>query len=127
LGYPRASSLVHLLAWSAVSITGASRPAFGGHADASNTLMVAKNLLAGNGFAVNYVWAFFHLPPIPHPEDGWPLFYPTLVAISIAILGTYLYRPVTSRSIRLPRRWDRQNSFLKPSKFIGAAKRSGKC
>jgi hypothetical protein len=36
---------------------------------------------------------------------------------------TYLYRPVNSRSVRLPRGWDRQTSFLKPSKFIGAVKR----
>ena len=76
-----------LLAWSAVSIVGASRSAFGGHADASNTLTVARNLLAGDGFTVNYVWAFFHLRPIPHPEDSWPLFYPALVAISMAIFG----------------------------------------
>jgi Dolichyl-phosphate-mannose-protein mannosyltransferase len=76
-----------LIAWSAMSVVGASRSAFGGHADATNTLTVAKNLLAGNGFTVNYVWAFFHLRPIPHPEDTWPLFYPTLVAISMAIFG----------------------------------------
>lgn len=52
-----------------------------GGADAANTLVVAKNLLAGRGFSVDHlIYYAVPYPTISHAEDAYPLLHPALVA-----------------------------------------------
>lgn len=52
-----------------------------GGPDSANTLVVAKNLLAGRGFVVDHL--MYYAPAfsgISHPENAYPLLHPALVA-----------------------------------------------
>lgn len=61
---------------------------FIGHADYADNGVVARNLLAGRGFVVDYVTQFFRIHPgISHPQETWPLLQPVLIAPAFALLG----------------------------------------
>ncbi len=70
---------------------------FVGHADYADNAVVARNLLAGRGFVVDYVAQFYHRHPgITHPQETWPLLQPVWIALSYRLLG------ITPLAARLP-------------------------
>ncbi len=61
---------------------------FIGHADYADNAVVARNLLAGRGFTVDYVAQFYRVyPAISHPQETWPLLQPMLIAPFFHFLG----------------------------------------
>ncbi len=61
---------------------------FVGHADYADNAVVARNLLAGRGFVVDYVAQFYRpYPDISHPQETWPLLQPVLIAPFFRLLG----------------------------------------
>ncbi len=59
-----------------------------GHADYADNAVVARNLLAGRGWTVDYVTQFYRLyDGVTRPQETWPLLQPVWVAISFAIFG----------------------------------------
>lgn len=61
---------------------------FIGHADYADNGVVARNLLAGRGFSVDYVTQFYHpYPDLSHPQETWPLLQPVLIAPFFALFG----------------------------------------
>ncbi len=61
---------------------------FIGHADYADNAVVARNLLAGRGFAVDYAAQFYRFyPAISHPQETWPLLQPVLIAPFFHFLG----------------------------------------
>jgi len=61
---------------------------FIGHADYADNAVVARNLLAGRGFAVDYAAQFYRVyPGISHPQETWPLLQPVLIAPFFRLLG----------------------------------------
>lgn len=70
---------------------------FIGRGDYANYSNVARNLISGKGFSVDYLaWHFIQYPSLSHPEDMWPLLQPVWIAASFLILG------VTPFAARLP-------------------------
>jgi hypothetical protein len=62
---------------------------FVGHADYADNAVVARNLIAGRGFIVDYVTQFYQVHPgITHPQETWPLMQPVLIAPFFKLLGT---------------------------------------
>lgn len=61
---------------------------FIGRGDYANYSNVARNLISGKGFSVDYLaWHFIQYPSLSHPEDMWPILQPVWIAISFLILG----------------------------------------
>ncbi len=61
---------------------------FIGHADYADNAVVARNLLAGRGFTVDYAAQFYRFyPGISHPQETWPLLQPVLIAPFFYFLG----------------------------------------
>lgn len=61
---------------------------FIGHADYADNGVVARNLLAGRGFTVDYVTQFYNPDlPLSHPQETWPLLQPVLIAPFFKLLG----------------------------------------
>jgi 4-amino-4-deoxy-L-arabinose transferase-like glycosyltransferase len=60
-----------------------------GHADYADNAVVARNLVAGRGYSVDYVMQFYrdYPPTIRHPADVWPLLQPTLIALAFWVAG----------------------------------------
>ncbi len=63
---------------------------FVGHADYADNAVVARNLLRGRGFVVDYVSQFYTLVPggsVTRPQETWPLLQPVLMLPAMALLG----------------------------------------
>src|SRR3989338_11342061 len=61
---------------------------FIGRGDYANYSNVARNLLQGKGFSVDYLaWHYIKYPTLTHPEDMWPLLQPVWIALSSFFLG----------------------------------------
>jgi hypothetical protein len=59
-----------------------------GHADYADNAVVARNLLAGRGWTVDYVTQFYRLyDGVTRPQETWPLLQPVWVAFSFAVFG----------------------------------------
>lgn len=59
-----------------------------GHADYADNAVVARNLLAGRGWVVDYVTQFYQIyPSLTRPQETWPLLQPVWIAISFAVFG----------------------------------------
>lgn len=61
-----------------------------GHADYSDNAVVARNLLAGRGWVVDYVTQFYKLNPggsVTRPQETWPLLQPIWIAASFLVFG----------------------------------------
>lgn len=59
-----------------------------GHADYADNAVVARNLLAGRGWTVDYVTQFYRLyDGVTRPQETWPLLQPVWVASSFALFG----------------------------------------
>lgn len=63
---------------------------FVGHADYADNAVVARNLLRGRGWVVDYVSQFYALVPggsVTRPQETWPLLQPLLMLPAFALLG----------------------------------------
>ncbi|HEY3230898.1 MAG TPA: glycosyltransferase family 39 protein, partial [Roseiflexaceae bacterium] len=59
-----------------------------GHADYADNAVVARNLVAGRGWVVDYVTQFYQLyPTVTHPQETWPLLQPVWIAPFFALFG----------------------------------------
>lgn len=59
-----------------------------GHADYSDNAVVARNIVAGRGWVVDYVTQFYKLyDSITRPQETWPLLQPLWMAPLIALFG----------------------------------------
>jgi preprotein translocase subunit SecG len=59
-----------------------------GHADYADNAVVARNLIAGRGWTVDYVTQFYRLyDGVTRPQETWPLLQPVWVAFSFAVFG----------------------------------------
>jgi len=58
------------------------------HADYADNAVVARNLVRGNGFTVDYVAQFYRdWPTVRHPADTWPPLQPIMIALAFALFG----------------------------------------
>lgn len=70
---------------------------FIGHADYADNAVVARNLVNGRGWIVDYVTQFYAIyPTVTHPQETWPLLQPVWIAIAFVLFG------VTDAAARLP-------------------------
>lgn len=61
---------------------------FIGHADYADNAVVARNLLAGRGWVVDYVTQFYRIyPNVTHPQETWPLLQPVWIALVFLLAG----------------------------------------
>jgi 4-amino-4-deoxy-L-arabinose transferase-like glycosyltransferase len=59
-----------------------------GHADYADNAVVARNLVAGRGWVVDYVTQFYQLyPGVTHPQETWPLLQPVWIAPFFSLFG----------------------------------------
>lgn len=59
-----------------------------GHADYADNAVVARNLLAGRGWVVDYVTQFYQLyEGTTRPQETWPLLQPLWIAPFLALFG----------------------------------------
>lgn len=63
-----------------------------GHADYADNAVVARNLIAGRGWVVDYVTQFYQLyDGVTRPQETWPLLQPVWVAPFLAAFGSYAW------------------------------------
>lgn len=70
-----------------------------GHADYADNAVVARNLVRGRGWVVDYVTQFYALRPdgsVTQPQPTWPLLQPVWIAPFMALFGP------TALAARLP-------------------------
>ena len=81
--------LAGAVVYGAIMLNLASQMDLIGHADYADNAVVARNLVRGNGYTVDYVAQFYLDYPrsISHPADVWPLLHPTLIAVSFLLFG----------------------------------------
>jgi hypothetical protein len=61
---------------------------YAGHADYSDNAVVARNLVAGRGWVVDYVTQFYHLyHGLTRPQETWPLLQPVWIAPFFWLFG----------------------------------------
>ena len=60
-----------------------------GHADYADNAVVARNLVRGRGWVVDYVTQFYQLYPngLTRPQETWPIMQPVWIAPFFAVLG----------------------------------------
>jgi hypothetical protein len=59
-----------------------------GHADYADNAVVARNLVAGRGWVVDYVTQFYRLyDGVTRPQETWPMLQPVWIAPFFAVLG----------------------------------------
>ena len=59
-----------------------------GHADYADNAVVARNLVDGRGWVVDYVTQFYTLyPSLSHPQETWPLLQPVWIAPFFLLFG----------------------------------------
>ena len=70
---------------------------FIGHADYADNAVVARNLLQGRGWVVDYVTQFYRLyPNVTRPQETWPLLQPVWIA------GVFLLAGASDLAARIP-------------------------
>ena len=77
-----------MLLYAGVALWALPRVEWIGHADYAENANVARSLVEGRGFTVDYVAQFYtpH-PSISHPAETWPLLQPLLIAPFFAAFG----------------------------------------
>jgi 4-amino-4-deoxy-L-arabinose transferase-like glycosyltransferase len=61
---------------------------YAGHADYSDNAVVARNLVAGRGWVVDYVTQFYRLNDgLTRPQETWPLLQPVWIAPFFMLFG----------------------------------------
>ncbi len=59
-----------------------------GHADYADNAVVARNIVAGRGWVVDYVTQFYQLyAGLTRPQETWPLLQPLWIAPFVALFG----------------------------------------
>ncbi len=91
LGSPRGAALLlalFLAVWVGYLTSVVLAMPYVGHADYADNAVVARNLLAGRGWTVDYVTQFYRLyEGVTRPQETWPLLQPVWVALSFAVFG----------------------------------------
>lgn len=63
-----------------------------GHADYADNAVVARNLVAGRGWVVDYVTQFYQLyEDTTRPQETWPLLQPVWIAPFLAVFGEHAW------------------------------------
>lgn len=74
--------------WLGNAAWAAFRLPYVGHADYADNAVVARNLVAGRGWVVDYVSQFYYLyDGLTRPQETWPLLQPVWIAPFIAAFG----------------------------------------
>ncbi len=75
-------------AWLAFVFAVILRLPYVGHADYADNAVVARNLIAGRGWVVDYVSQFYYIiPSTTRPQETWPLLQPVWIAPFFALFG----------------------------------------
>jgi 4-amino-4-deoxy-L-arabinose transferase-like glycosyltransferase len=83
-----AVALVGLTAYAAILLPHILAAPWINHADYADNAVVARNLVRGNGFTVDYVAQFYRdWPTVRHPADTWPPLQPIMIALAFALFG----------------------------------------
>ena len=70
---------------------------FIGHADYADNAVVARNLVYGRGWVVDYVTQFYQVyDQVTRPQETWPLLQPVWIAAAFIVAG------VSDQSARIP-------------------------
>ena len=92
VGWSKLLLLILFLAYAAVLVTIIRVNRMVGHGDPANYANVARSLVEGKGYTVDYIPHFFRdYPQISHPEDTWPLLQSTFIALSFLLLGVSVF------------------------------------
>jgi hypothetical protein len=90
-GHPRVAPVLLALfvgAWVASGAAVIARMPYVGHADYADNAVVARNLVAGRGWVVDYVTQFYRLyDGVTRPQETWPLMQPVWIAPFFALFG----------------------------------------
>lgn len=79
-------------AWLAYQATVIASLPYVGHADYSDNAVVARNLVAGRGWVVDYVTQFYRLyDGVTRPQETWPLLQPLWIAPFLALAGPHAW------------------------------------
>ncbi len=88
LNWSRVLLLILFLVYAAALITIIRVNRMIGHGDPANYANVARNLVEGKGYTVDYIDHFFRdYSQISHPADTWPLLQSTFIALSFLLFG----------------------------------------
>lgn len=91
LNGPRAAPLLLLLfggIWLSYEALVSLHLPYVGHADYADNAVVARNLVAGRGWVVDYVTQFYRIyPDTTHPQETWPLLQPVWIAPFLGLFG----------------------------------------
>ena len=82
--------LVFAVIWLGYEAWLIGRLPFVGHADYADNAVVARNLLRGRGWVVDYVSQFYEFAPngsVTRPQETWPLLQPLLMLPAMLLLG----------------------------------------
>ncbi|HMO57106.1 MAG TPA: glycosyltransferase family 39 protein, partial [Roseiflexaceae bacterium] len=76
------------LAWLGFILAAAIPLNYVGHADYADNAVVARNLLAGRGFVVDYVTQFYQIyAGVTRPQETWPIMQPIWIVPFYAMFG----------------------------------------
>ncbi len=91
LGSPRGAALLlaaFCLIWIGYEAWVIFQLPYVGHADYSDNAVVARNLVAGRGWVVDYVTQFYTVNAgLTRPQETWPLLQPVWIAPFFALFG----------------------------------------
>ncbi|EFO79757.1 hypothetical protein OSCT_2442 [Oscillochloris trichoides DG-6] len=91
LGSPRGAALLlatFCLIWIGYEAWVIVQLPYVGHADYSDNAVVARNLVAGRGWVVDYVTQFYAVNAgLTRPQETWPLLQPVWIAPFFALFG----------------------------------------
>lgn len=91
LGHRRVAPVLLALfvgAWVGSGAAVIARMPYVGHADYADNAAVARNLIAGRGWVVDYVTQFYRLyDGVTRPQETWPLLQPLWIAPFFALFG----------------------------------------
>jgi 4-amino-4-deoxy-L-arabinose transferase-like glycosyltransferase len=74
--------------WLGYAATLIARLPYVGHADYADNAVVARNLVAGRGWVVDYVTQFYQLyDGVTRPQETWPLLQPVWIAPFFMLFG----------------------------------------
>ncbi len=77
-----------MLVYAALSLWTIPQVAAIGHADYAENAVIARNVVQGRGFVVDYVAQFYKdYPGITHPAETWPLLQPLLITPFFLLFG----------------------------------------
>lgn len=93
VGHPRVAPLLLGLfvgVWVGYALYVIAGMPYVGHADYADNAVVARNLVAGRGWVVDYVTQFYRLyDGVVRPQETWPLLQPVWIAPFFALFGPH--------------------------------------